>query len=157
MKLLSSGRSLAEVHAETGLPKSTLTRWARKAGVGTFHTEQTAHATEALAAQRALKREQMVDLLIDQANDLIHRMNEQHGVWMQVGGQSGGLEQVFYERATSADVRNYAVAAAVLIDKMRLELGEATERKETINIDDARAELASKVDELAKRRAQKSA
>lgn len=140
-----------------GVPKPTVISWAQRAGVRSDAAETTRIATEHATAARDAKRAVLVDLLIDKANDLIGRMDQAHEQFMAVGGKDGGIERVEYERATSADVRNYAVAAAVLIDKFRLELGEATARTETVNVEDARELLAAQVDELSKRRALKSA
>jgi hypothetical protein len=52
-------------------------------------------------------------------------------------------------------LQELSVALAILIDKRRLEDGEATSRTETNESDSARTELAQRLDELAARRAQR--
>jgi hypothetical protein len=54
------------------------------------------------------------------------------------------------------DLRAIAVTAGILVDKRRLEDGEATTVTENRNADLTRERLASRVDELATRRRQKA-
>lgn len=54
------------------------------------------------------------------------------------------------------DAQAYATAAAILHDKFRLEMGEATSRIESRDLD-AAVKARHKVDDLAERRKQKSA
>ena len=41
---------------------------------------------------------------------------------------------VYWETAPSGDFKNYITAAAILLDKMRLEEGKATERRENLSL-----------------------
>lgn len=75
--------------------------------------------------QHTAKREELRQLLLDQALDMLHRMNEMHVEYREVDGQP---EQVVHVVPAPADCKNYATAAAILIDKYRLEMGEATAR-----------------------------
>jgi hypothetical protein len=55
-----------------------------------------------------------------------------------------------------SQLMQWAIALGTLTDKRRLEDGEATSRSEVTNVDDARARIASKLDELAQRRRTRS-
>jgi transposase-like protein len=49
LELLEQGQPLKDVMAATGVPKSTLSRWAQAAGIATLHPERAAAAREARA------------------------------------------------------------------------------------------------------------
>jgi hypothetical protein len=109
---------IAEAAREFDLPRGTVWRWARKHGLlATVAPKQT-------QAQVSL-REELREALLEQALDLLERMNQPHFDY-----RGKDVEKVEWPTAPSGDCRNYAVAAAVLLDKYRLELGEATSREE---------------------------
>lgn len=122
--------SYYDVHKVTGIPASTLCDWAGKAGM-TGHTRQ--EQTEAARAARhdriALKRAVIAEKLLDAV-------------------------ETFADEAVLAkprDAQSLMTAAAIAVDKFRLEMGEHTTstRSESVDIVDA---ARSKVDELAARR-----
>lgn len=135
------------VEKQMGIAKSTVSRWAKKAGVGTDHAAKTREATEAAAEVAAGKRAEVRVKLLDKALDLMGRMDEEQ---VEYVGQQG--KRVTYDRPNAADCKHYATAAAILIDKLRLEEGEATTRNEQItstDFDREVAQLVQKVQEVA--------
>jgi transposase-like protein len=111
-----------------GCSRRQVYRWLGSHGVSPKKPDEQRAETEARHAQ---KREELRDLLLDQAVDMLHRMNEMHIEYREVDGQP---EQVVHLKAAPADCKSYALAAAVLIDKMRLENGEVTGRQESIHL-----------------------
>lgn len=131
----------AEAARRTGIPPGTIAAWCSRAGLATVATERTAAAVAHHAAKAHEKREQLRSKLLDKAADMLDRMDE------PVTEYKGNLaREVQYPRPPAADCKNYAVAAAILIDKLRLESGEVTDRHEhsdarQAHIDQARLRL----------------
>ena len=90
------------------------------------------HAAEALRDYCQAERLSLLNRMFEKAGDLIASIESPQA-----------LQQL-------------AVATAVLIDKRRLEDGEATSRAEVSNGDNVRGRLASRLDDLAERRAAKA-
>lgn len=148
--LRDASKTFYEVRDATGVPVGTLHAWATAAGL-----ERSDATTRAATDRRRLrlqaKREALAETFLDRAAELEDRMDEPH-----IDFRGKDSERVEFPRATSGDVRNYAVAIAVLIDKFRLEMGEHTEHTRTDDLGVAEA-ARQKVDDLAERRTQKSA
>lgn len=98
--------------------------------------------------RHAAKRETLRELLMDQAIEVLHRMNEPHIQWET---QYGEQVEILHMKAEAGDCRNYATSAGILIDKYRLEMGEATSRTVTEGSDDIDRSVAQLVAELARR------
>lgn len=126
---------LAEAHRRTGVGKSTLRRWAKLAGILVDDAERTRAATEASVAVKAQVqaelREGLRIKLLEKAHDLLGRMDAPH-----VEFKGNHANQVEYPIAPAGAVKDYAIAFAVLLDKYRLEVGEATGRTETMSLTD---------------------
>jgi transposase-like protein len=131
---------LDHAHQETGVAKSTLRDWATKAGhdpstIAARFVSKTRAATEAASASAEEKRVHLQAELLDAAR-----------------------EHVAMARVTTdgKDAQHWMTAAAIGVDKFRLERGEATDRTETVaapeRTPEVEAELA-KVVSLADRRA----
>ena len=118
----------AEAHRITGVPRRTIIDWASKAGVIAQAPNEKMQA--ARIARMAVKREEMRELLLDRAVDLLERL----------GGPS-----------KAADTKHVATAAAILIDKYRLEMGEATARTYHEGSDDIDRRVAQLVAEMGTR------
>lgn len=111
----------AEAARRHGLNPSTVASWSSKAGMGTVAAEKTRAATLAAQARRQTKREELRRLLLDKAVDLVKRMDEPH-----IDFKGKDADEVTYPKAPAQACQQYATAAGILIDKFRLELGEAT-------------------------------
>lgn len=131
---LSSG--IAEASRQTGIARPTIFRWLRKAGLVTDHTPKTQSATIAAAARADQLRAELRGRLLEKALDLLNRMDAVH-----VDFKGKGPIQVEYPIAPAAAVQNYATSVGILIDKYRLEVGEATSRSESRSLDDAPDDL----------------
>jgi hypothetical protein len=152
LKRIGSGESLHAVSKDSGIPKASLSRWAQAVGLdGTSRTQTTRAGTEANRANAQARRTANLETMIAKIGDLLDRMDAPHKVFMALGGKDGGVESFTYDRATSGDVRNYAVSVGVLVDKMRLEMGEPTEHHQISGVDPAKVRAMR--DELAERRA----
>lgn len=131
----------AEASRHCGIPSGTIRSWAYRADLPRLRYEQTEEATQAASARRDLKREELRELLLDQSIDLIHRMNEEHKDYR-------GKDAVYWDRAPSGSTKDYATAAAILIDKYRLEMGEATTRTYHEGSDDIDRRVSQLVAEM---------
>lgn len=144
-----------EAARRTKIPARTISRWARSANVSTDVVAKTAEATEAAKARNAELRENLRGKLLEKALDCLERMDRRH---MEIrilksGGKNGASKAVQVElpAPTAAGVQAYATATAILLDKYRLEVGEATGRDEVL-IDDPKAELSRRLAQRAQRR-----
>jgi len=156
-------RGLAEAWRQTGIPKMTIVNWCNAAGVVRSHPERTRAALDALEESTALRRRQLRVELLERAVEILERMDEPH---MEFKGKDA--DAVEYPVAPAAAVQNYATSAAILIDKFRLEMGEATGRQEHWSNDYAdhesrsiaeaiREELARRANATATRHAERAA
>lgn len=120
----------SEASKRTGIPKSSLVYWAKKLGLRTERNQKTLAATEAAQLDAAQKRAALRQKLLDKAYDLLERMDKPHKEF-----KGKNADEVMYDIAPADAVRNYATSVGILIDKLRLESGEATERKEVLTGD----------------------
>lgn len=151
--ILYAAEGLAETTRRTGIPKPTIASWVTRAGLP--HTDATAKteaATKAATERAHRLRAELRVRLLEKAVDLLDRMDAPH---VDFKGKDAG--EVTYPIAPAAAVQNYAVSIGIMIDKYRLEVGEATSRSEsralTEGMDDhERAALRDAIDgELARR------
>ena len=125
--LLYMNVGLAEAWRQTGIPKPTISSWARRAGLPhTNAATKTAEATAAAAEAAKLTRARLRGELLDKALDLLQRMDAQH-----VEFKGKDAQEVIYPIAPASAVQAYAISVGVLIDKYRLEMGEVTGRTES--------------------------
>lgn len=136
------------------IPKPTLGSWAQKAGIHSDAAAKTAPAVEAAEARAKQLRAELRLGLLEKAVDLLQRMDAPH---VEFKGKEA--DEVTYPIAPSGAVQNYATSVGILIDKYRLEAGEATSRNESRDLthDDHEATVLRDIlqTELA-RRAQRS-
>lgn len=134
------GHGLAEAHHRTGIPKASLQRWAEAAGQDLSElagrtADQTRAASQAHAADLEARRVKLRGTLLSAA---------EHAVAKIVGEEDGN------------QAKGWAITSGIVIDKLRLELGEATDRTETVAAPERTPEVESelaKVVALADRRA----
>lgn len=128
-------RGLATAHDELGIPKATLRKWAIGAGMDTSaiagrSVEQTQAASAARSARCEELRLELREGLLVAAADMLERLDEEH---VDFRGQAA--REVTFPKAPADACRNYVTSAAILIDKYRLEVGEATDRSETMALE----------------------
>jgi hypothetical protein len=126
---------LARAHDEHDIPKATLRKWAIGAGMDTSaiagrSVEQTQAASAARSARCEVLRLELREGFLVAAADMLDRLDEEH---VDFRGQQA--REVTFPKAPADACRNYVTAAAILIDKYRLEVGEATDRSETLALE----------------------
>lgn len=132
----------AEASRRTGIPKKTIASWARRSHVQTDAPQVMTAAIDMAKLTRDEKRVHLQDLILEKAIDVLRRMDEPHKDFKVT---KNGIQEVVFDKATSTDCKNYATSAATLVDKFRLELGEATELHDDISVVRNKAEgLVSK-------------
>lgn len=136
----------AAAHRQTGIPKGTLGGWIRKAGIHTVAYEKTAQATRVRHLDFLARRAELRERLLDRVLDLDKRMDQPHE---EFRGQQA--KSVTYDRAPSDAVKAYALSIGILIDKMRLEMGEPTSRDERSEVSDFDREVRELVEKLRER------
>jgi transposase-like protein len=102
------------------MPVQTVSSWARRAGIQTDAPAAMTAAIEMAQLSREQKREELKNRLLDKALDMLGRMDEPH-----IDYKGKDVVKVHWEKAPSGACQNYANAAGTLIDKFRLEMGEA--------------------------------
>lgn len=120
---LSANKAADQVAANYGVTRRSIQSWAHKTGkpLGDAAHEGSNRAREAAEVQFEARRAELRVLLSEKVVDIIGRMDKPH-----IDFRGKEAEEVVFPIATSTDVRNYAVAAGILIDKMRLEEGQHT-------------------------------
>ena len=120
-----------EAARQLGIGQATVSRWVRAAGLGTFHSERTAAATEA----RRLEWEQ-------RRVELAHEQG-------RVAAKALAKAEAAMDDDTAGKAKDYALTMAILVDKAQLLTGAATSRTESGPIDAAKAaELRDKARHL---------
>ncbi len=137
----------AEAAKRTGITGRSITRWAKASGVSQDKAEQTEDAREQLALKNAERRERIRTTMLEKIEDILGRMDMPHHDYRAAGKE---LHRIEWDSARSGDVKNYAVSAAVLIDKFRLEMGEHTSK---ISVADAESVLDAEIIRLAEKHA----
>ncbi len=112
----------AEAARQTGAGARTIRRWADEAGMAAARDKNLTDAAERLTRQSTAQRAEIRVDLLDRIADVLKRMDEPH-----IDFRGKDATQVEWPTATSGDVKNYAVSFGILLDKYRLEMGEATE------------------------------
>ncbi len=127
-----------EVHRRLGIPPTTVVSWAQARVLRTMRNEKTRARTEAREVDAAERRSLFRQGLLDKALDALYQIDEVH--------------KEFRGKDASSAVKDYAMTAAILIDKLRLEEGSATARTEHVDPQQRAAEV---LDQLAARRARR--
>lgn len=123
--------------------KGTISAWARAGKWRTVRNEKTAAAVEARRTDLAKRREDMRDRLMDEIHETLDRLRQPQIAFV---GQQG--KQVEYPRPPAQDHFALVKSIGTLIDKFRLESGEATERTEQINQSEFDREVADLVKQV---------
>ena len=112
----------------TGIPAGTIGAWVTRAALQPLHRNRVpVEALEVLREQRAARREELELRMLDTALRLVKRIEEPH---VELVSSGGVVQPVELPVAPAKAAREYATAAAILLDKYRLERGEATDRTE---------------------------
>lgn len=119
-------RGTAAAARETGIPQGTIGVWAFRNGLKSISSERMRDAIEAAKLTNEQLRSKLRTMLLEKAIDALERTDQQH-----IEYKGNTARQVTYDRAPHNAYRDYSISAAILLDKYRLEVGEATARSET--------------------------
>lgn len=119
------------VQKQLGIPKGTVTRWAKRDGVETVSVERTRAATQAAAVYSKARRDELKALLLDDA----HRLRAQ--LWqparlVNFGGKDNTLAETMLDEPLFVDKKNImssvsiAVGSAMKIDQADNDNGSST-------------------------------
>jgi len=130
------------------VPARTVGRWAKASGVVLRDTlkEATESARDVLAARRLRIR----DKLAERAEEMLDRMGEAVTVYVGSGATPIPVDM---DRPGASTCKDLATTAAILIDKLRLEAGEATSRDEHTFTHASDAELIAEAEAILRRAA----
>jgi hypothetical protein len=147
---------LSVAHAETAVPKCTLLKWARSAGidhnvVSAEHAERVRNGTQARVARCEALRVEIREQLLQTAQTMLDRCEQP---FTDYRGQKA--DEVEFEVPPPSECRQLVTAAAILIDKYRLEMGESTGRVETVAVEQQLEVMEAMRDDLAAKRAAKA-
>ena len=113
--LHEQGLNCAQIAAETGRSKSTITRQCQAMGLS-FDREQTKAATEAKVADSAARRAETSRRFLEKANDLLDMM-DQPFVAFNFGGKDNTYEEHEFDRPPVDALKTIVHAAAQAFDK----------------------------------------
>jgi transposase-like protein len=126
------------------VPRRTIQNWAKAAALGTSASSKK--TTEAALISQAARRAIVRDLLIRRVQEMLERMDSPMRTWV---GSGATPVEVEIERPSASACKDLATTAGILLDKFRLEAGEATERSEVtvtkVNREAAVEKLARKI------------
>lgn len=105
------------VEKTLGIPKATVTGWAKSNGVRTVRTERTREATEARSVDLKARRQELAELLLQDA----HRLRKQ--MWEPTTAFAfGGKDNTYAEREipepTFVDKKNILGAVGIAVDRV---------------------------------------
>lgn len=125
-----------EAAKQTGISATTIRNWARRSGATVDREKRTQRATEAAAAAAAVKRERLKVECREKALELLDRFDRQHEYFVGKDGDRKALDN-----PQAGDIKDYAIAIGVLIDKAELLDGRATSREEHRSVDQLDREI----------------
>jgi len=111
-----------------GCHRSVIYDWYRRAVSADIEKTEEEQRVEA-AYQKAIRLRARRRMLT-RIDNLFDRMDEPH-----IDFKGKDVIKVTYPTASSGDIKNYVTSVAILIDKYRLEMGEATDRTETVTLE----------------------
>lgn len=114
-KLHGQGRSCAQIAAEIGRAKSTITRQCQAMGLP-FDRAQTKQATAAKVADNASRRAGTSRRFLEKANALLDQMDQPH-VAFNFGGKENSYNEHRFDKPPVDALRTLMQAAAVAFDR----------------------------------------
>ena len=113
------------------MPRRTIQKWAAAVGMGTeAHSKDATQA--ACMAQKAL-RESIRAKVLQRADEMLDRMGEKTTIYVGSGATPVPVE---VDKPSASVCKDLATTFGILLDKYRLEQGEATGREE-VTVDGA--------------------
>jgi hypothetical protein len=105
------------VEKQLGIPKGTVTRWAKETGVETVSVSTTRAGTEAASVYAKARRVELSKLLLEDA----HRLREQ--LWqparlVSFGGKDNTLNETTLDEPLFVDKKNILGAVGIAVDRV---------------------------------------
>lgn len=112
---LLSGRSVRSIAKEFGVAPSTVTRIFQRADPPiVVDRSKTAPATEARIEDMKARRAKIAEQALDEVTRMLGLLTQPHTV---IGWHQGTAGEHVIDRPTSSDVKNYAIAIGIMLDK----------------------------------------
>lgn len=105
------------VQKTLGIPKGTVTRWAKEQGIETVSVERTRAGTEAAAVYSKARRQELTALLLEDA----HKLRTQ--LWLPAkvinfGGKDNTLAETTLDEPLFVDKKNIMAAVGIAVDRV---------------------------------------
>jgi hypothetical protein len=144
-----------EASEQTGVPPRTIRHWANQAELAKARTQNLEAGALVLAARHNSMRQELRLRLMEKAVDMLDRIDQPHEHIVTLTGATGEgahVERLPLDLPTATDVKSYATAFGILLDKYRMEMGESTGRTEHIGTDDIDRTYRQLVAEIGRQR-----
>lgn len=105
------------VEKKLGIPKGTVTRWAKETGVETVSVSITRAGTEAAAAYAKRRRAELAALLLDDAHKLRAQL-WQPARLVSFGGKDNTLAETTLDEPLFVDKKNILGAVGIAVDRV---------------------------------------
>lgn len=105
------------VQKQLGIPKATVTKWAKANGVPTVHTSRTREATEARSVGLKARRQELTALLLEDAHKLRRQLWEPTVVF-NFGGKDNDYNERAVDEPTFSDKRAILGAVGIAVDRV---------------------------------------
>lgn len=105
------------VEKQLSIPKATVTGWAKANGVRTVRTERTREATEARSVDLKARRQELAELLLEDAHKLRKQMWEPTTAFA-FGGKDNVYEEHVIPEPTFGDKKNILGAVGIAVDRV---------------------------------------
>jgi hypothetical protein len=115
----------AEAGRQTGVARATIRSWCLKFGKPVDNVSLSNEGLRAARQHQKQLREEIRVLLLERTADMLARMDEP-----EVDFRGKDADEVVFPKATGLTCRAFATAAAILLDKYRLEQGEVQASQE---------------------------
>lgn len=122
---VANGQTVHATALEYAVSKGSVHNICVEFGIERSAPKELQQAHEERDRRIAMKRAVVRETLIDTALRLLNRIEEPHKDFRAAGQQ---LYEVEFDVAPARSAQAYATSAAILLDKLRLELGESTAR-----------------------------
>lgn len=129
------------VQKKLGIPKSTVTKWAKANSVPTVHTSRTREATEARSVGLKARRQELTALLLEDAHKLRKQLWEPTVVF-NFGGKDNDYNEHHVDEPSFADKRSILGSVGIAVDRVI--------KLEAVDQDGGQTTAVSMLDKLAK-------
>ena len=114
------------VEKKLGIPKGTVTRWAKETGVETVSVSTTRAGTEAASVYAKARRTELAALLLEDAHKLRRQLWEPARL-VNFGGKDNTLAETMLDEPLFVDKKNILGAVGIAVDRvMKIEAADKT-------------------------------